>query len=316
MTVTHQERILRTSTRYLLKEIGVIFLCSVVIPIMGIYYVGDRFYIIGVIGLVIGIIALVKVLLTSRKRQIAFSATEIIVNSGKEIAKESWTSIQAIRFSGKGNSRYVTLFGSENNLHIPCQYFNETELISSLKEHLPSEVFQPKAYQRTQQYLDWQEETYKKIAGRDRRLKVNLNRSEITTGIFAICVGVFMAILYLSAKNNFGAFVLGTTIVSMGLLVIVMYLSWMEVDNETIKVRTLFRQYEIQWNKVQEIYVDSIRGKIALVSDTSRLIVPGFRNWSGKERNLLFDLIALKIETSSVEPIESVKLFYWRSKNF
>jgi hypothetical protein len=317
MNTNYQEKTLRTSSRYWLQEIGAIFLFMIILPIFGIYYWGERFYVIGVLGLIVGIPYLVTELLATRKRLITFSTSEITVKIGKETVQQSWKTIQAVKFSGKGVSRNITLFGQEQNLYIPCKYFNEIELTNFLKEYLPLDVFQPKAYQKTQQFLNWQDSVYKRISSLDRTLKVSLGKSERVIGIFGICMGVFTAsIFYFSAKDNSGALFMGTLFGGLGLFLLILSLGWIEGDNESITVRTLFMRHEFFWSKLQEIYVESNRGVTALVCDENRLILPSVTHWSGKDKELLFELVSFKLEASKIEAIENGKILYWRSKNF
>ena len=109
---------------------------------------------------------------------------------------------------------------------------------------------------------------------------------------------------------------MGTLFCGLGLFLLILSLGWIEGDNESITVRTLFMRHEFFWSKLQEIYVESNRGVTALVCDENRLILPSVTHWSGKDKELLFELVSFKLEASKIEAIENGKILYWRSKNF
>ncbi len=54
---------------------------------------------------------------------------------------------------------------------------------------------------------------------------------------------------------------------------------------------------------------------MALVGDNSRLILPKVSSWSGKDKELLHELVIYKIEMSKIETVESNKPAFWLSKN-
>ncbi len=316
MNASHQEKIIKTSARYWGQEIGVIFLFLIGLPAVGMHYWGEEFLAVGMLGILVGIPYIISEVISAQKRQIVFSASKIEIKMGRETVPQPWESIQAVKFSGQGTSRQITLFGREQNLQIPCKYFNESELTNLLKGHLPVEAFHPLAYQKTQQFLDWQEGVRRTIGGIHRTLKVSLGKTERWMGILGICMGIFTAgMFYFSAKDEFGALFMGTLFGGLGLVLLILSVGWIEGNNESITVRTLFQKHEFSWNRLQKIYINSNRGIITLVcDDENRLILPGARRWSGADKKLLQELITLKLESSKIEPIESVNSPYWRSK--
>jgi hypothetical protein len=162
----------------------------------------------------------------------------------------------------------------------------------------------------------WQESITKKLSAHNRPLKVSFGKSEKWLGAFSVGLGLlFAGLYYFSVIEAMAAVILGGLFGGLGLLVLISCLGWLEGDHESISNRTLFRKVVFSWNELREIYINSERGVLALVGDNSRLIVPSWSSWSGKDKELLLDLLNLKIETSKLKPIESAKPLYWRSKN-
>jgi hypothetical protein len=55
---------------------------------------------------------------------------------------------------------------------------------------------------------------------------------------------------------------------------------------------------------------------IALVGYNNRVVLPGSATWSGKDKELLSELIQSKIAASKIQPVENSKMIFWRSKTF
>ncbi len=316
MNANNQEKIIKTSTRYWVQNIGAIILLSIGLPVAGIYYWGEGFLVVGIFAILVGIPYALSEVISAQKRQIYFSSSFIEIRMGGEIAQQPWESIQAVKFSGWEASRRITLFGRGQNLEIPCKYFIESELTNLLKMHLPVEAFHPLAYQKTRQFLDWQESVQRLIGSVNRTLRVSLGKTERWIGIFSICMGIFTAsMFYFSARDGSGALFMGTLFGGLGLILLILSIGWIEGNNESITLRTLFEKHEFPWSRLRKIYINSNRSFITLAGDNeNRLILPAANRWSGADKELLQKLITFKLESSKIEPIETVNLPYWRSK--
>jgi hypothetical protein len=311
-----QEKIIRPSSRFWKQEIGAIALFLIIIPIAGILYWGGKMYVAGGFALLVGIPYLISEFRAARRQQITFSASEIVVKIGKEDFKRSWESIKAARFTGQGQSRLLVLYFDEHNLNIPCRFYDEVELTENLRKHLSSSVLHPKSYQRLPRFIEWQEGVTKKLSTINRPLKVSLGGSEKWIGIFGVSLGIlFVGLYYFSKVDAVTAVMIGGLFGGLGLLLLILSIGWMEGDNNTISVHSIFRKNTFFWNDLREIYFNSNQGVMALVGDNSRLILPKVSSWSGEDKELLHELVSYKIEMSKIEPVESKKPVFWLSKN-
>jgi hypothetical protein len=164
--------------------------------------------------------------------------------------------------------------------------------------------------------LEWQENVTKKLSAINRPLKVALGGFEKWLGIFSVSLGILFAGLYYFSKvEAIVAVIIGGMFGGLGLLLLLLCIGWMEGDGNQISVRSFFRKNTFVWNDLREIYFNSNQGVMALVGANSRLILPKVSSWSGKDRELLYELISYKIEMSKIEPVESHKPVYWLSKN-
>jgi hypothetical protein len=316
ITLNNQEKILRASSRFWKQDIGAVILFLIILPIIFILYLGGEFYFVGGLALIVGLFSIISEVRSARSQQITFSKSEIIVRIGKEDFKWPWETIKAVRFTGQGQSRLLTLYNDEYNLNIPCKYYDETELVENLKKHLSSSTLHPQAYQTLPHFLEWKENFTKKLSTINEPLKISLGGSEKWLGLFCVSLGVLFAGLYYFSKvDAIAAFMIGGMFGGLGLLLLVLSIGWMEGDRSQISVRSLFRKNTFLWSDLREIYFNSNQGVIALVGDNSRIIIPKFSSWSGKDKELLDELIGYKIEMSKIEPIESNKPVFWLSKN-
>lgn len=311
-----QEKILRPSSRYWKQDIGPIILFFFIVPIAGILYWGAKMYVVGGFALIVGIPYLISEFRAARKQQIIFSASEIAVKIDKENFKRSWESIKAASFIGQGRLRFLVLYFDEHNLSIPCRYYDEVELTENLKRYLSPGVLHPKAYQKLRWFLEWQESITKRLSTMNSPLKVSLGGYEKWIGVFCIIFGVLcVGLSYFSKVDSINAMMIGDLFGGLGLLLLILRIGWMEGDNNQISVRSLFRKNTFVWSDLREIYIHSNQGIMALVGDNSRLILPNFSSWSGKDKELLHELISYKVEMSKIDPIESNKPVFWLSKN-
>lgn len=314
--MNNQEKILRPSSKFWKQEVGAIALFLIIFPIAGILYYGVKMYVVGGLALLVGIPYFISEFINVRRQQITFSKSEIIARIGKEDFKQSWESIKAVKFTGQGQSRLLVLYCDEHSLNIPCRFYDEEELINSLKEHLSSSVLHPQAYQRLHWFLEWQENVTKKLSAMKSPLKVSLGGFEKWLGIFSVSLGILFVGLYLFSKvRKIDAVMGGGIFGGLGILLLLLCVGWMEGDNNQISVRSLFRKNTFVWSDLREIYIHSSQGIVALVGDNSRLILPNVSSWSGKDKELLHELISYKVEMSKIEPTESNKPVFWLSKN-
>ena len=314
MSIDQDVRIIRTSSRYWIEDIGGILLFLVVFPLAGIFYWGERFYFVGGFALVVGIPSLIKGVIAAYNNKISFAKSGMVVQLGREAFKAKWESVKAIRFSGKGTSRRITLFSETQDLNIPCNYFDEKKVVNELNGHLPPEVLDPQAYHSLPQVVEWRNNTTRKLENISDPLRVSLGIRERWIGILSICVGAAIALYSYFSSNNATDIIGGISFGGLGVLLVISCLGWIEGTYESITVRTLFRRHELSWKMLNKIFIDSNRGIVALVSDDCRLILPSPSTWSGKDKELLYELTSLKINASKIEPTENSAIVFWRSK--
>lgn len=311
-----KDKITKPSSKYWSRDVGATILVLFVLPIAGMLYFGGRMYIVGGFALLVGVPYLISEIRTARGQQITFSISAIVLTVGKDDFPLPWETIKAVQFTGQGHARLLILYGVEHNLNIPCRFYDEGELMERLKEHLSPSVLHPQAYQTLPQFVEWQESITKKLSSLNDPLKVSLGKSEMWIGFLGVALGVLFVVLYYFAViEGVAAIFLGGLFGGLGLLVLLSCVGSIEGDNETISVRTLIRRVDFSWHELKEIYINSYRGVLALVGDDRRLIVPASSSWSGKDKEMLFELISLKIEKSKLAVIESSKPLYWWSKN-
>jgi hypothetical protein len=316
VNMSTEEKIIKTSSRYWRQEIGAIVLVSIVLPVAMILYFGEKMYAIGGLGLLVGIPCLISEVRAARRQKITFTKSALVIKVTKDDIKQPWEAIKAAKLTGHGRSRLLVLYCDEHNLNIPCKFFDESEFMERLKEHLSPTVLHPQAYQGLPQFVEWQGNITKKLSNLNRPLKVSLGRSEKRIGLFGVGLGVLFAILYFfNTIEPVAALVLSGLFGGLGLFLLLSCVGWIEGDNESISIRTLFRKVIFSWNELREIHINSDRGVLALVGDNGRLIIPNSSSWSGKDKELLLQLLHLKVEMSRLEPMESGKPLYWRSKN-
>ena len=311
-----QEKVLHTSSRFWIQEIGGLVLIFVVTPIAGFLYFGRSMYWGLGFFMLVGILLLISEFITARRQEIVFSKSEIKGRIGKEDFKQSWDSIKAVRFTGHGQSRCLVLYCDDHYLNIPCRHFNEAELIDLLHEHLSPGILHPLAYQRHPWFLEWQEYMTIKLSAIKKPLIVSLGGFEKWLGLFGVSLGIFLTGFYLLSKvRRYEALVCGGLFGGLGLLLLLLTIGRMEGDTNQISVRSIFRKNTFVWSDLKEIYLNTNQGVMAFIGDNSRLILPKVSSWSGKDKDLFFELITYKIEMSKIEPKESIKPLFWFSKN-
>jgi hypothetical protein len=313
MKSNNKTRILRTSIHYWLLEIGALTLILVIVPVIAIIFKWSAFYLRGGIGIVIGLILLFRNFIPAYRAKIEFTPFELRGMVEKVKFSEAWEDIQAVSFSGEGNTSLMTLWTEEHVLQIPSYFFNKKELEQLLRKHLPERAFHPLAYQSTDQFQEWQEARRKQFDTLHAPIKVSLGKTERSIGIFTLILGFLMGVLFFNADKA-ASLVMFSLFGGLGLALIVFSTGSIEANSYSIKHRMLFREYEMIWNSMDEVYISSAKSVIALVSQQCRIVLPSPSNWSGKDKKELLGLIDYKIETRRIQPIESTKHLIWQSK--
>lgn len=310
------KKIIKTSLRYWIEEIGGVFAFLIVLPIFAMIYWEEEFYFIGGLGLLIGIASLISNFRSAYNSKIIFTSSEIRGQINKLNFSKSLEDIKALQFSGYKTTSQLIIWTDQDIIQIPCKYFDEKELDKFLKEHLPLEVFHPLAYQKLPQFQESQNERLKQFSNLYQPLSVSLGRSEKIIGSISIFLSIIMVGLLFISENDTIALVMATFLGGLGLFLILWSNSKVEATSEFIKFYSFFKEYELLWNDLKEVYVNTNNQMMALVGDKCRIVLPNPGSWSGKDRDKFFDLLYYKIETLRLQPIESKKHLYWRSKNF
>lgn len=310
------KEIIKTSSRFWIEEIGGIFAVLIVFPIFGIFYWGKGFYFISGLGLIVGVLNLLREFPFAYNSQLIFSNSEINGQIGKFHFSESRENIKAVQLSGSKATSLLTLWTEKNIIRIPCKYFDQKRLNELLKEYLPLDVFRPFAYKKLPQFQEWQNEKIKQYSNLQEPLKVSLGKSEQFIGGISLFFSLIMVVLLYFNKGNIIPITLIIFFGGLGLFLILLSIGKIEATNDYILVRNLFTEHELVWQELQEVYVDSNKHIMALVGNKSRIILASPASWSGKNRERLYEFIEHKIEISKIEVTESRKHLFWRSKNF
>jgi hypothetical protein len=312
----NQTKIFKTSTKYWLQEIGGILLFLVIFPMFAILHWGAKFYLLGFLAILVGILYLFRDIRSVYGAEIIINDAEIKGNVEGFAFVQSWSEVKAVAFSGHGTTSLL-LIGSENGvLQISSRFFDRKELEKELKEYLPSDVFDPLAFQRLSQTQRLEQERKRQFDNLREPLKVTWGKSEKTIGSISIFFGFFMVGLSIFSVDKTGPLILAAFLVGLGLFLIVFSIGTIEASNETVVLKTVFQEYELPWNTLREVYINLHNHTIVLTSDKCRIILPSTTSWSGQDREKLYELINVKIETIGISPIKGTKPLYWRSKNF
>ena len=89
----------------------------------------------------------------------------------------------------------------------------------------------------------------------------------------------------------------------------------MQVDSESIRYYLPLRSYQIKWNEVQYIEMDSQGGNMVFVGENKKLAVNGPRFWFGKDKRDLAMLIAAQIDKYGIEVRTTEKAMFRLSRN-
>lgn len=312
----NETKIIKTSVNYWTQEIGSTLLFLIVLPVFAILYWGAKFYFLGGLAFLIGIINLFRNLRPAYNAKIVFDSSKIKGNVEGFAFVQQWNDIKAVSFSGQGTTSLLTI-GTENHvLQIPSRFFDKKDLEKEFRTHLPSEVFDPLAFQRLPQVQKYEQDRKSQFDNLYEPLKVSVGKSEKVVGGISLLFCVFMLSLLLFPIDKTGPLFIATIFGGLGLVLIVFSIGTIEANSETIILRMIFWEYELSWNTLREVYINLHNHTIVLTGDKCRILLPSTTSWSGKDREQLYELISVKIENSEIQPQQGTKPLYWRSKNF
>ena len=145
--------------------------------------------------------------------------------------------------------------------------------------------------------------------------RVSLGRQERIVGSVSIFLGLIcIGLSLLPGSERSVSWTIGSILLLFGFCLITFSIGSLTITEETIRVHSLFSEYELAWSDLREIYVNTYRWNFILVSEKCRLYVPQSANWIGRERMQFYKLLVRKLANSGIEPSYSMKNIYFRSR--
>jgi hypothetical protein len=233
---------------------------------------------------------------------------------GKFEFDELWNEIKYVQFSGQGFGKTVTVYTEDKAFVIPCRYFDERKFSQSLLEHLPAEVFEPKAYYQRSRVQEWKQALESKFQGLDHPLHATYGRSERWIGSFSLLLGMaMMGLLYFGVDLTLPVCMF-SCFGGLGAILLSYSFSHIEATNDSIRQRVFFREYELRWDSISQVLIDPGTGALFLLGTECELVLPNPIGWHGTERDQLVDLINLQLANHNILPVKNTGRRRWRSK--
>lgn len=89
----------------------------------------------------------------------------------------------------------------------------------------------------------------------------------------------------------------------------------MQMDPDSIKYYLPWRSYQIKWNEVRYIEIDSQGSSMVFVGENKRLAVNGPIAWSGKDKIDMRKLIGKQMEKYDIKMRQTEKAMWRSSRN-
>jgi len=89
----------------------------------------------------------------------------------------------------------------------------------------------------------------------------------------------------------------------------------MQVYSDSIRYYLPLRRYQIKWNEVRSIEIDSQGSSMVFVGENKRLAVNGPMFWTGKDKRDAARLIAIQIDRYEIEVRTTEKAMFRLSRN-
>jgi hypothetical protein len=89
----------------------------------------------------------------------------------------------------------------------------------------------------------------------------------------------------------------------------------MQVDSDSIKYYLPFRRFQIKWNEVKYIEIDSQAGNMVFVGENKRLATNGPKLWTGKDKNDAGKLMSAQIDRYGIELRQTEMAMFRLSRN-
>ena len=89
----------------------------------------------------------------------------------------------------------------------------------------------------------------------------------------------------------------------------------MQIDSNSIKYFLPFRSFQIKWNEVKYIEIDSQGGSMVFVGENKRLATNGPKIWTGKDKNDAGKLMSAQIDRHGIELRQTEMAMFRLSRN-
>lgn len=90
---------------------------------------------------------------------------------------------------------------------------------------------------------------------------------------------------------------------------------YMQTDSEWIRYYLPLRSYQIRWDEVRYIEIDSQGGNMVFVGENKTLATNGPVAWSGKDKKEMYQFIGAQIKTYGIDVRQTEKAMFRLSKN-
>lgn len=250
---------------------------------------------------------LVPKIITLFKHRIIGTRDYLGLKTEKMDAEIPWRSIEAVRFTGFRQFRQCMVYSTTGRYVMPVLGFDEMEIRILIGEYLDSVVLDPLAYKPSASFHQWKNDILRQVDEKKPAMKVYGNYSHIAFGITSLGLGLVGLIitqipgLHISELATIPLFYIG-----LAVLELLSCFTWIQADNHFISFGSLYIRRRFDWEMLQEVQIPRLNPTFRLKGYGRSLVIPMRGNCYGKNKDLFFDLLQVKMDEMNIEPVEKM----------
>lgn len=149
--------------------------------------------------------------------------------------------------------------------------------------------------------------------GESRPLIVKLTFVKVLAWIGIILFFFFAVLAWRAGEGEVS--LLFMLFIALGGAYLLYFSGTIEMDAQTITCRTPLAQYQIKWNEVSHIEIDTQGSSVVFCGENKILIALGPMFWSGKDKMEMLRLVGAQVEKRGIETPQTGKQVFRVSKN-
>lgn len=223
-----------------------------------------------------------------------------------------WRKLKAVWQASTGKYKLLHLHTQGEAVSLPINKFNSERIMELIRQYVSFEVVAEDSYKQLPGFQISQVQKQKFIEQVEQPLRVSTPLAK-WGGWSILLLGLLLTVIGIGGNTSWLIFVFLFIAALGGFLVLAS--GPIFFSQERILFTPPFRRYEIDWDEVLRIEMNSSGGHVVFYGDGKQLACPGPESWSGKDKDKAYGFLEAQIDLRGIEVTLTSKAIWRTNKN-